>query len=401
MRVIGTTVRGLRAPIIHEGDNLVKIVVNSVLTASEQGGYDIQDRDIIAVTESILARAQGNYISMDTVAKDINDQLGSDTVGVVFPIFSRNRFAPILKAIARGVDKVVIQLQFPSDEVGNRMVDHRDLEEAGVDPWSDLFTETEFREKFSDISHLYTGVDYIDLYRKTVEAEGAECEIILSNKAERIFDYTDKVIVSDIHNRERTKSRLKKENKGTVIGLQDIVTKPLKEDDGYNEEYGLLGANFASDDRLKLFPRDSQEFVDHLQAALKEATGKTIEAMVYGDGAYKDPTGGIWEFADPIVSPGYTSGLEGTPTEIKLKKIADSDFQDLDGDDLTSEVTEYLREHHKNDGQADKSADAALGTTPRQIPDLLGSLADLTSGSGDKGTPFVYIQGYFDNYTND
>ncbi len=405
MRMIGTTTRGLRAPIIHEGDNLVKIVVNSVLQAAEQGGYDIQDRDILAITESILARAQGNYVSFDEVQQDIKNKFEGSSIGVVFPILSRNRFNHNLKGVARAADKVIIQLQYPSDEVGNRMVDRDDLEKQGVNPWTDVLTEEEFREKFPNIDHLYTGVDYIDLYRQTVEAENCECEIILSNQPETILDYTDQVLVSDIHNRAWTKSKIIEAGGKVVLTLEDIMNQPLTEDGGYNEEFGLLGSNYASDSRLKLFPRHSQEFVEEVQRAIKDETGKTIEVMIYGDGAYKDPAGGIWEMADPVVSPGHTSGLEGTPNEVKLKKLADQDFSDLEGEQLTDQVTDYLRERKKGKIETpettDMASDMALGTTPRQISDLLGSLADLTSGSGDKGTPFVYIQGYFDNFADE
>lgn len=405
MRMIGTTVRGLRAPIIHEGDPLNQIIVQTVVQAAEQGGYDIQDHDILAVTESILARAQGNYVSFDDVAKDIKNKFNESTIGVVFPILSRNRFNHNLKGIAKACDKVVIQLQYPADEVGNALVDRDDLEEAGINPWSDVFTEAEFREVFPHLIHLYTGVDYMDLYRQTIEAEGCECEIILSNQAETILDYTQQVLVADIHNRSRTQAKIEQAGGQTVLTLEDLMTDALSPGGGYNEEYGLLGSNYASDHRLKLFPRHSQEFVEDLQALLKKETGKDIEVLVYGDGAYKDPTAGIWEMADPVVSPGYTAGLAGTPKEIKLKKLADQEFEDLEGDQLTYQVTDYLRQHKKHadqvDPNSDQASDLALGTTPRQISDLLGSLADLTSGSGDKGTPFVYIQGYFDHFADE
>ncbi|MDO5457178.1 MAG: coenzyme F420-0:L-glutamate ligase [Atopococcus tabaci] len=403
MRMVGTTARGLRAPIIHEGQNLVKIVVNCVVESAKSEGYEIKDRDIIAVTESILARAQGNYASIDDIAEDIKQKFESDTIGVVFPIMSRNRFQQNLKAIARSMKKVVIQIEYPADEVGNQLVPIDEIEDSGINPWSDVYTEAEFREIFPVIKHLYTGYDYIKLYRDTVEAEGAECEIILSNRAETILDYTQHVLVSNIHDRKRTFNRIKKAGAKQVLSLQDILNNPITEDGGYNDEFGLLGANYASDERVKLFPRHSQEFVIELQKALQEVTGKHIEAMVYGDGAYKDPFGGIWEMADPVVSPGYTEGLGGTPNEVKIKMIADKDFEDLSGEELTNEITGLLKtrnEKRDSSEEDDSNEDHSLGTTPRRIPDLLGSFADLTSGSGDKGTPFVYIQGYFDNYAD-
>lgn len=403
MRMVGTTARGLRAPIIHEGQNLVKIVVNCVVESAKSEGYEIKDRDIIAVTESILARAQGNYASIDDIAEDIKQKFESDTIGVVFPIMSRNRFQQNLKAIARSMKKVVIQIEYPADEVGNQLVPIDEIEDSGINPWSDVYTEAEFREIFPVIKHLYTGYDYIKLYRDTVEAEGAECEIILSNRAETILDYTQHVLVSNVHDRKRTFNRIKKAGAKQVLSLQDILNNPITEDGGYNDEFGLLGANYASDERVKLFPRHSQEFVIELQKALQEVTGKHIEAMVYGDGAYKDPFGGIWEMADPVVSPGYTEGLGGTPNEVKIKMIADKDFEDLSGEELTNEITGLLKtrnEKRDSSEEDDSNEDHSLGTTPRRIPDLLGSFADLTSGSGDKGTPFVYIQGYFDNYAD-
>lgn len=403
MRMVGTTARGLRAPIIHEGQNLVKIVVNCVVEAAKSEGYEIKDRDIIAVTESILARAQGNYATIDDIAEDIKQKFKGDTIGVVFPIMSRNRFLQNLKAAARAMKKVIIQIEYPADEVGNHLVSIDEIEDSGINPWSDVYTETEFREIFPVIRHLYTGQDYIKLYRDAVEAEGAECEIILSNRAETILDYTQHVLVSNIHDRKRTLNRIKKAGAEQVLSLQDILNAPIAEGCGYNDEYGLLGANYASDERVKLFPRHSQEFVIELQKALKEETGKHIEAMVYGDGAYKDPFGGIWEMADPVVSPGYTGGLGGTPNEIKIKMIADKDFEDLSGDELTSEITGLLKARNEKRDTSEgleSNEDHSLGTTPRRIPDLLGSFSDLTSGSGDKGTPFVYIQGYFDNYAD-
>ncbi|MCF3944244.1 coenzyme F420-0:L-glutamate ligase [Oceanobacillus alkalisoli] len=395
VRAVGTTARGLRAPIINEGDDLEGIVVETVLQAAEVEGYQIRDRDIVSLTESIVARAQGNYASIEAIAEDIKRKFAGKTVGVIFPILSRNRFSSSLSGIARGVKKIVLMLSYPADEVGNHLVSIDDLDDKGVNPWTDVLTEKEFRELFGDRKHPFTGVDYIEYYRSIVEAEGIECEIIFSNNAKSILDYTKHVLTCDIHSRQRTKRILKKHGAETVYGLDDILTEPIN-GSGYNEAYGLLGSNKATEESVKLFPNKCQELVDGIQEKIKQATGKTVEVMVYGDGAFKDPAGKIWELADPVVSPAYTAGLEGTPNEIKLKYLADNNFSHLRGDELDEAIAAFI----------DKKGDdlvgsmEAQGTTPRKLTDLIGSLSDLTSGSGDKGTPFVYIQGYFDNYTD-
>ncbi|MCG5103146.1 coenzyme F420-0:L-glutamate ligase [Oceanobacillus alkalisoli] len=395
VRAVGTTARGLRAPIINEGDDLEGIVVETVLQAAEVEGYHIRDRDIVSLTESIVARAQGNYASIEAIAEDIKRKFAGKTVGVIFPILSRNRFSSSLSGIARGVKKIVLMLSYPADEVGNHLVSIDDLDDKGVNPWTDVLTEKEFRELFGDRKHPFTGVDYIEYYRSIVEAEGIECEIIFSNNAKSILDYTKHVLTCDIHSRQRTKRILKKHGAETVYGLDDILTEPIN-GSGYNEAYGLLGSNKATEESVKLFPNKCQELVDGIQEKIKQATGKTVEVMVYGDGAFKDPAGKIWELADPVVSPAYTAGLEGTPNEIKLKYLADNNFSHLRGDELDEAIAAFI----------DKKGDdlvgsmEAQGTTPRKLTDLIGSLSDLTSGSGDKGTPFVYIQGYFDNYTD-
>ena len=395
-RVVGTVVRGLRAPIIKEGDDLVNIVVDTLINAAEVEGYEIHDRDIIALTESIVARPQGNYASIDDIAKDIENKFEQETVGVLFPILSRNRFMNLLKGFARGAQEIVIQLSYPADEVGNHLISVDQIDEANVNPWSDTLTEEEFAQHFGKTSHPFTGVDYIELYRDVVESEGKKCTILFSNDPEAILEHTDSVLVSEVHNRARTLNILKEAGAKRVYDLGDILAAPASENGGYNEEFGLLGANNATDESVKLFPSHSQEIVEAIQAKVKERTGKTIEAMVYGDGAFKDPVGQIWELADPVVSPGFTSGLMGTPNEVKLKYLADNQYSDLKGDELADAIRESI---DQKDNQA-KDAKASLGTTPRQLTDLIGSLADLTSGSGDKGTPFVYIQGYFDDFTN-
>ncbi|MHA6250478.1 coenzyme F420-0:L-glutamate ligase [Oceanobacillus sp. CAU 1775] len=395
-RAVGTTARGLRAPIINEGDDLEKIVVETVLNAAEVEGYSIKDRDIVSITESIVARAQGNYATVDAIATDIKEKFGDDTVGVIFPILSRNRFSTILRGIAKGLQKkIVIMLSFPSDEVGNHLVSIEELDEKEINPWSDVLTESEFREHFGVKKHAFTGVDYIEYYRSIVEAEGIECEIIFSNNTKTILDYTKNVLACDIHSRFRTKKMLHKYGAEKVYGLDDILSKSIN-GSGFNEEYGLLGSNKATEDSVKLFPNACQALVNGIQDKIKEATGKMVEVMVYGDGAFKDPAGKIWELADPVVSPAYTKGLEGTPNEIKLKYLADNDFSHLRGDELKAAISDYI------ENREDKAVDAiaAQGTTPRKITDLIGSLSDLTSGSGDKGTPFVYIQGYFDKFTD-
>lgn len=395
-RSVGTVVRGLRAPIIKEGDDIVEIVVDTILNASKAEGYEINDRDIIALTESIVARAQGNYASIDDIATDITNNFEDKTVGVLFPILSRNRFMNLLKGFSRGAKKVVIQLSYPADEVGNHLITVDQLDESGINPWSDSLNEEEFSSHFGKTAHPFTGVDYVQLYKDIVAEEGTPCEIIFSNNPKTILEYTDSVIVSEVHNRERTKRILKEEGANLVLDLGDILSEAVSENGGYNEEFGLLGANNATDESVKLFPSHSKDIVDAIQKRVKEETGKTIEAMVYGDGAFKDPVGKIWELADPVVSPGYTAGLEGTPNEVKLKYLADNDYADLSGEELQEAIRDSIGQ---KDDQA-KDAKASLGTTPRQLTDLIGSLSDLTSGSGDKGTPFVYIQGYFDDYTS-
>ena len=396
VRAVGTTARGLRAPIINEGDDLEKIVVETVLNAAEVEGYSIEDRDIVSITESIVARAAGNYATVDAIATDIQNKFGDDTIGVIFPILSRNRFSTILRGIAKGSQKkIVLMLSFPSDEVGNHLVSIEELDEKDINPWADVLTETEFRNHFGVKKHSFTGVDYIEYYKGIVEAEGIECEIIFSNNTKTILNYTKNVLACDIHSRFRTKKMLHKYGAEKVYGLDDILSESI-DGNGFNEDYGLLGSNKATEDTVKLFPNACQSLVNGIQDKLKEATGKTVEVMVYGDGAFKDPAGKIWELADPVVSPGYTKGLEGTPSEIKLKYLADNDFSHLRGDELKVAISDYI------DNREDKAVDAiaAQGTTPRKITDLIGSLSDLTSGSGDKGTPFVYIQGYFDKFTD-
>lgn len=393
-RVVGTTARGLRAPIIHEGDDLETIVVDTVLHAAEVEGFPIRNRDIVALTESIVARAQGNYASLDAIAKDVEEKFGDETVGVIFPILSRNRFGSCLKGIARGVEKVVIMLSYPSDEVGNHLVTIDELDEKGINPWTDVLTEEEFRKAFGEKKHPFTGVDYVKYYRDIVEAEGAICEVIFSNQAQTILEYTKHVLACDIHSRFRTKRILKANGAETIYGLDDILAEPV-DGSGYNAAFGLLGSNKATEESVKLFPNKCQELVEGIQKKLKDATGKTVEVMVYGDGAFKDPSGKIWELADPVVSPAYTKGLEGTPNEVKLKYLADNNFNHLEGEELEEAIAAFIG----NKGDDLTGAMEAQGTTPRKLTDLIGSLADLTSGSGDKGTPFVYIQGYFDDYT--
>jgi len=393
-RIVGTVVRGLRAPIINKGDNIADIVVDSVLKASEIEGFSINDKDVVTVTESVVARAQGNYASIDAIAKDVNSKFGDDTVGVIFPILSRNRFAICLRGIAKGAKKIVLMFSYPSDEVGNHLVDIDMLDEKGVNPWTDVLTEKQFRDHFGYNKHPFTGVDYIDYYKSLIEEYGTECEIIFSNNSKTILDYTKNVLTCDIHTRFRTKRILKANGGEKIYSLDDILSTSI-DGSGYNENYGLLGSNKATEESVKLFPRDCQPVVDSIQAALKEKTGKTVEVMVYGDGAFKDPVGKIWELADPVVSPAYTKGLEGTPNEVKLKYLADNNFADLKGEELKKAISEYI----KNKESDLVGAMESQGTTPRRLTDLIGSLSDLTSGSGDKGTPIIYIQGYFDNYT--
>lgn len=394
-RVVGTVVRGLRCPIINQGDSIEEIVVDSVLQASEVEGFSIQDKDIVTVTESIVARAQGNYATIDHIAKDVSSKFGEETVGVVFPILSRNRFAVCLRGIAKGAKKIVLMLSYPSDEVGNHLVDLDMLDEKGVNPWTDVLTEQQFREHFGYEKHTFTGIDYIDYYKSLIEEYGVECEVIFSNNPKTILEYTKNVLTCDIHTRFRTKKILKANGGDKIYSLDDILAAPI-EGSGYNETYGLLGSNKSTEDRVKLFPRNCQPIVDKIQHTLTEKTGKHVEVMIYGDGAFKDPVGKIWELADPVVSPAYTSGLDGTPNEVKLKYLADNNFADLKGEELKQAISQHIR-----DKETDLvGAMEAQGTTPRRLTDLIGSLSDLTSGSGDKGTPIIYIQGYFDNYTN-
>lgn len=393
-RVVGTVVRGLRCPIIKEGDNIENIVVESVLKASEAEGFTINDKDIVTVTESIVARAQGNYANISAISEDVQAKFGDDTIGVIFPILSRNRFAVCLRGIAKGAKKIVLMLSYPSDEVGNHLVDLDLLDEKGVNPWTDVLTEARFRELFGYNKHTFTGVDYVEYYKSLIEECGAECEVIFSNNPKTILDYTKSVLTCDIHTRFRTKRILKANGGEKIYSLDDILKESIN-GNGYNEEYGLLGSNKSTEETIKLFPRNCQPVVDKIQELLKEKTGKEVEVMVYGDGAFKDPVGKIWELADPVVSPAYTNGLLGTPNEVKLKYLADNDFAHLKGEELKNAISEYIK---------NKDADlvgnmASQGTTPRRLTDLIGSLSDLTSGSGDKGTPIIYIQGYFDNYT--
>lgn len=393
-RSVGTIARGIRAPIIRKGDDIAGIVADSVLDAAESEGFELRDRDVVGVTEAVVARAQGNYATTAHIAEDVRDKFGKGTIGVIFPILSRNRFSVCLKGIARGVDKIVLMLSYPSDEVGNHIIDIDQLDEKGIDPRHDVFTEERFRELFGYQKHTFTGVDYIDFYREIILSEECEAEMILANDPKEILSHTNKVLCCDIHTRARTKRLLQKAGCDIVFGLEDILSKPVK-DSGCNEKYGLLGSNKATENTVKLFPRDAQRVVDDIAERLRNATGRNIEVMIYGDGAFKDPVGKIWELADPVVSPAYTTGLEGQPNEVKLKYLADNDFADLSGEALKTAISEYIM---KKDSDLVGKMDSQ-GTTPRRLTDLIGSLCDLTSGSGDKGTPIVLIQGYFDNYT--
>ena len=395
-KTVGTVARGIRTPIIRSGDNLVEIIADSVLAAAKEEKFEIGDRDIIAATEAIVARAQSNYATIDDIATDVKNKFTNDTIGVIFPILSRNRFAICLRGIAKGVKKVVLMLSYPSDEVGNHLVSIDMLDEKNVNPYTDVLTLEKYRELFGYNKHPFTGVDYVDYYSQIIKESGAEVEIVFSNNPRTILNYTKDVLVCDIHTRKRTKRILKENGANTVLGLDDILTSSIT-GSGYNEEYGLLGANKATEEKIKLFPRACEEFVGSLQQEILKRTGKNVEVMVYGDGAFKDPVGKIWELADPVVSPAYTKGLEGTPNEVKLKYLADNNFANLQGDELKSAIEDYIK---------NKNADLvgsmeSQGTTPRRLTDLIGSLCDLTSGSGDKGTPVVFIQGYFKNYTND
>ena len=395
-RMIGTVSRGVRAPIIKSGDDIVKIVTESVLEAAKDAGYEIRNRDIVAMTEAIVARAQGNYATVDDIAADVKAKFGGETVGVILPILSRNRFAICLRGIAKGAKKVVLMLSYPSDEVGNHLVSLDALDEKGVNPYSDVLDLAKYRELFGYEKHTFTGIDYVEYYESLIKECGAEAEIIFANDPRKVLAYTKNVLTCDIHTRARTKRILKAAGAEIVYGLDDILSAPVN-GSGYNENYGLLGSNKATEDQVKLFPRDCQPVVDAVQKNIFEATGKVVEVMVYGDGAFKDPIGKIWELADPVVSPAFTAGLEGTPNELKLKYLADNEFAGLTGEELKAAIKEKIKE--KDDNLYGTMA--SEGTTPRRLTDLIGSLCDLTSGSGDKGTPIVYIQGYFDNYTTE
>ena len=397
-RTLGTVVRGVRAPIFREGDNIVKTTVDTVLNALQENGITARDGDVVAVTESVVARCQGNYATCEQIAADVKAKTGGQTVGVTFPILSRNRFSLLLRGIALGVKKVVLVLSYPSDEVGNHLVSLDQLDEAGIDPWHDVLSLTQFRQAFGAVIHPFTGVDYVDYYKSIIEEAGAEAEIVFANRVQAVLDYTDAIICCDIHSRQRSKRLLTAAGAKVVLGLDDLLTAPV-DGSGYNPQYGLLGSNKADDDRVKLFPRDAKSVAEAIGQAMGEATGKRVEAMVYGDGAFKDPAGKIWELADPVVAPGYTAGLVGTPNELKLKYLADKEFADLTGEALQKAISEKIRA--KDAKQSLVGSMVSEGTTPRNLTDLIGSLCDLTSGSGDKGTPIVYIQGYFDNYTNE
>ncbi|MBO4407140.1 MAG: coenzyme F420-0:L-glutamate ligase [Clostridia bacterium] len=393
-RLIGTVSRGVRAPIIRAGDDIAEIVVSSVLKAAESENISFRDRDVIAVTEAVVARSQGNYATVDQIASDIRAKFPTGEFGLIFPILSRNRFAICLKGIARGAKKITLMLSYPSDEVGNHLIDLDSLDEAGIDVYRDVLTEARFRELFGVHKHPFTGVDYISYYKELIESQGCEAEVILANDPRAVLAYQKDVLTCDIHTRERTKKLLKKAGAGIVLGLDDIMTAPV-DGSGANETYGLLGSNKATEESVKLFPRDCDPIVERIARELKEATGKKIEVMIYGDGAFKDPVGKIWELADPVVSPAHTPGLVGQPNEVKLKYLADNQFSALSGEELKNAISDYIR--HKD---ADLVGNmVSQGTTPRRLTDLIGSLCDLTSGSGDKGTPIVWIQGYFDNYT--
>lgn len=396
-RMIGTVSMGIRAPIIRKGDDLAQIVTESIQQAMEHDGLEPRDRDVVAMTEAIVARAQGNYATVNDIAADVRAKLGGETVGVIFPILSRNRFAICLRGIATGCKKVVLMLSYPSDEVGNHLISWDLMDEHGVDPYRDVLSEEKYRSLFGYLKHPFTGVDYVEYYGNLIRECGAEAEIVFANDARAILRYTPNVLTCDIHTRARTKRLLKAAGAERVYGLDEIMTEPVN-GSGYNPRYGLLGSNKSTEDMVKLFPRDCQSLVDEVQQRLLRLTGKHIEVMVYGDGAFKDPVGKIWELADPVVSPAYTPGLEGTPNELKLKYLADNDFAKLSGEALGEAIRQKIRQ---KDGSSLVGNMAAQGTTPRRLTDLIGSLCDLTSGSGDKGTPIVYIQGYFDNYTNE
>ncbi|HMA60937.1 MAG TPA: coenzyme F420-0:L-glutamate ligase [Halanaerobiales bacterium] len=395
MRTIGAQVRGIRLPIIKEGDNLAEVVVKYLKRSWENEGYELKNQDVVGITESIVARAQGNYIEIDDIAEEINQKFTSDEIGIVFPILSRNRFSMILKGIARSEKKIYLQLSYPNDEVGNPLIDEKAMVEHNFNPYSDTISEEEYYKYFGDYKHPFTGVNYVDLYKEVAQEQNTEIEIILSNRAETILDYTKEVLAADIHTRFKTKSKLKEAGAETVLGLDDICTEDKGK--GYNKEYGLLGSNKASDTELKLFPKDGQELVNDIQNRLKDLTGKDVEVMIYGDGAFKDPAAKIWELADPVVSPAYTKGLEGTPSEVKIKYLADNDLKHLEGEKLLNSMKEEIKNKEEDLVANIKSQ----GTTPRRLTDLLGSLCDLVSGSGDKGTPVILIQGYFDNLADE
>lgn len=394
-RRLGTVSRGVRCPIIKEGDDLVSIVTDSIILASEEENFPLNDRDVVAITESIVARAQGNYATVDQIATDVKNKVKSKKIGVIFPILSRNRFAILLKGIAKGVKEIVLMLSYPSDEVGNSLISYDELDEKNIDPYKDVLTLEQYRDLFGHNVHEFTGVDYVEYYMSIIKEMGAEVEVIFANQAKTILKYADSIITCDIHTRNRTKRILKNAGAKVVLGLDDILTSSV-DGSGYNEKYGLLGSNKATEDKVKLFPRDSQYLVEDIQKQLYEKTNKHFEVMVYGDGAFKDPQGKIWELADPVVSPFFTKGLIGTPNELKLKFLADNDFKDLKGEELRMAIEKRIIEKEKD--LVGKMI--SEGTTPRQLTDLIGSLCDLTSGSGDKGTPIVLVQGYFDNYTN-
>ncbi len=394
-RRLGTVSRGVRCPIIKEGDDLVSIVTDSIILASEEENFPLNDRDVVAITESIVARAQGNYATVDQIAIDVKNKVKSEKIGVIFPILSRNRFAILLKGIAKGVKKIILMLSYPSDEVGNSLISYDELDEKNIDPYKDVLTLEQYRNLFGHNVHEFTGVDYVEYYMSIIKEMGAEVEVIFANQAKTILNYADSIITCDIHTRNRTKRILKNAGAKVVLGLDDILTSSV-DGSGYNEKYGLLGSNKATEDKVKLFPRDSQYLVEDIQKQLYEKTNKHFEVMVYGDGAFKDPQGKIWELADPVVSPFFTKGLIGTPNELKLKFLADNDFKDLKGEELRMAIEKRIIEKEKD--LVGKMI--SEGTTPRQLTDLIGSLCDLTSGSGDKGTPIVLVQGYFDNYTN-
>ena len=393
-RYVGTVSRGIRCPIIKQGDDLATIVTESVLTASKEEHFPIRDKDVIAITESVVARSQGNYCTIDDIASDVKAKFNSDTIGVIFPILSRNRFSILLRGIAKATKKIVLMLSYPSDEVGNALLTYDQLDEAGVNPYSDVLSLEEYRKLFGYNVHEFTGVDYIKYYQELIEGLGCECEIIFANQAKTILNYTKYVLACDIHTRARTKRIIKENGAKVVLGLDDILTSSIN-GSGFNEKYGLLGSNKATEERVKLFPRDAQKLVEDIALNIFNATGKHVEVMVYGDGAFKDPQGKIWELADPVVSPFFTKGLIGTPNELKLKYLADNDYKNLSGDELKQAISKAIKEKDANL----KGTMATQGTTPRQLTDLIGSLCDLTSGSGDKGTPVILVQGYFDNYT--